>query len=356
MYDRTTGAVNQPWAIFYDDAFNQKRPAMRHYIGVDIGGTNIKIGIVNENGRPVASDSFATQASDGPEAIVATIKSQVASLVQKAGMSYSDMAGVGIGSPGPLDPTGGIIIATPNLKGWKNVPLRDMVSKATGLPAILENDANAAAYGEFWAGAGKGDLVKHLVMLTLGTGIGGGIVENGQLIRGKFGYAAELGHVIVQPNGRLCGCGQRGCIETYASASNVAKIAIERLNTHEPSSLKKVLEDKGKVSSKDVFEHATQGDKLAVKLVDETADYLALLCVNVCRFLDPQMIVFAGGMILAGDFLFDRIQASFKRQTWTIVDDQVRIVPAELGNDAGFIGAAAVAWDGDRRAALVMAK
>lgn len=329
---------------------------MRYFIGVDIGGTNIKIGIVNEEGKPVANDSFSTLANDGPQAVVASIKSQVDQLIQQAGMTKDQMVGVGIGSPGPLDVTGGIIVATPNLKGWKNVPLRDMVSKATGLPAMLENDANAAAYGEFWAGAGKGDYVQHLVMITLGTGIGGGIVHKGELIRGHSGFAAEIGHVIVKPDGRICGCGQKGCIETYASASNVARIATERLATAQASSLHDVLNEKGKVSSKDVFEHAVRGDKLALTIVDETADYLALLCVNICRFLDPQMIVFAGGMILAGEFLFERIRTSYQRQTWTILDDKVAIVPAELGNDAGFIGAAAVAWDGERRKALVLAK
>lgn len=330
---------------------------MRYYIGVDIGGTNIKIGIVGEDGKPVANDSFTTKADDGPQAVVASIKSELQKLVKRADMTSDQITGVGIGSPGPLDASDGIIVATPNLKGWNNVPLRDMVSKATGLPAILENDANAAAFGEYWTGAGKGDEVKHLVMLTLGTGIGGGIVTDGQLVHGRHGLAGEVGHAIVIPNGRLCGCGQRGCIEAYASASNVAKITNEQLAAGgQTSSLKPIYDAKGKVSSKDIFGHAEQGDKLALAIVDQTADYLGMLCVNVCRFLDPQMIVFAGGMILAGDFLFDRIRAAFKRQTWTIVDDKVKIVSAVLGNDAGFIGAAAVAWDGERRGALVTAK
>jgi glucokinase len=328
---------------------------MKHYIGVDIGGTNIKIGIVDEKGKALAHDSFSTDAQAGPQAVVNAISQQVKSLVGKAGMSLDELTGVGIGCPGPLDLKAGIVVAAPNLKTWKNVPLRDMVSKATGLPAILENDANAAAFGEFWAGAGRDENVRHLVMLTLGTGIGCGIVNDGRLIHGKHGYAAETGHTIIQPDGRLCACGQRGCIEAYASARNMAHLTEELLEQDTTSSLHEVFKAKGRISSKDVFTHAKQGDALALKVVDQTTDYLGILCVNLCRQLDPAMIVFAGGMILAGDFLFSRIRKAFDHHTWKIIKDKVTIVPAELGNDAGFIGAAAVAWDGDRHGALVLA-
>jgi glucokinase len=329
---------------------------MQYFIGVDIGGTNIKIGLVNEQGKPLAQHSFPTQSNTGPQAVVDAIASEVKLLAKQAGVAMSDIAGVGIGSPGPLDLNKGIVRATPNLSGWRDVPLRDMVSQATGLPAILENDANAAAMGEFWAGAGRDPEVRFLIMLTLGTGVGCGIVDDGHLIHGANSFAGEGGHVIVQPNGRLCGCGQRGCIEAYASASSVARIAIERLEAGEASSLQDLRKQGKEITSREVFQHAEKGDALALSVVDQTADYLGLLCVSICRLLDPQMIVFAGGMILAGEFLFSRIREAYNRHTWTILKDKVRIVPAELGNDAGFIGAAAVAWDGHRRGALVNAK
>lgn len=330
---------------------------MHHYVGVDLGGTNIKIGLVDEQGKPLAQDSFPSQISDGPETVVKNIAARVDALIRSAGVDRSRILGLGIGSPGPLDMETGVILSSSNLTGWNHVPLRDMVSKATGFAAILENDANAAAFGEYWGGAGRGSQIKHLVMLTLGTGVGCGIVNDGHLVHGTSGFAAEGGHVIVEPGpaGRLCGCGQRGCIEAHASASHVGHIAQDRVEAGEASSLRQVLDQGKPITSKDVFQHAQEGDTLALSVVDRTADYLGIQCVILCRLLDPQLIVFAGGMILAGEFLFSRIRESFARRTWKIVKDQVRIVPAELGNDAGFIGAAAVAWDGHKRGKLVLA-
>ncbi len=328
---------------------------MQYFIGVDIGGTNIKIGLVNEQGKPLANHSYRTQSDSGPQVVVDVIAKEIKLLVEQTHIAMSDIAAVGIGSPGPLDLANGIVRATPNLSGWKDVPLRDMVARATGLPVVLENDANAAAFGEFWAGAGRDPDVRHMIMLTLGTGIGCGIVDDGHLIHGRNGFAGEGGHVIVQPTGRVCGCGQRGCIEAYASASNVARITLERLKAGEPSSLERLLADGKEITAREVFEHAQKGDPLALDVVDKTADYLGLLCVSLCRLLDPQMIVFAGGMILAGEFLFSRIRKAYDHHTWTILKDRILIVPAELGNDAGFIGAAAVAWDGHKRGTLVYA-
>jgi glucokinase len=329
---------------------------MHYFIGVDIGGTNIKIGLVNEQGKPLAQHSYPTKSDDGPQPVVDAIANEVKLLARQNNIAMKDIAGVGIGSPGPLDLANGIVRATPNISGWRDVPLRDMISRATGLPAILENDANAAAFGEYWAGAGRDPDVRFLVMLTLGTGVGCGIVDDGHLIHGVNGFAGEGGHVIVEPNGRLCGCGQRGCIEAYASASHMARITIERLEAGEASSLQDLRKQGQAITSREIFAHAEKGDALALSMVDQTANYLGLLCVSICRLLDPQMIVFAGGMILAGEFLFTRIREAYHRHTWTILKDKVRIVPAELGNDAGFIGAAAVAWDGHKRGALVSAK
>jgi glucokinase len=186
-------------------------------------------------------------------------------------------------------------------------------------------------------------------MLTLGTGIGSGFVIDGRVLHGAHDMAGEAGHMIVAPGGRLCGCGQRGCLEAYASAPATVKRAVEALAAGEHTSLAQIWQGgTGTITAKDVFDAARDGDRLASRIAEETATFLGLACVSLCRVLDPQMIVFAGGMILAGESLFERVRKAFREQSWNILEDQVQIVPATLGNDAGFIGAAAVAWDAAR--------
>jgi glucokinase len=319
---------------------------MAHYLGLDLGGTNIKAGIIDASFHLIAHTSVPTEAGKGPDAVIENMAAAARSVASRANIDMGDIAGIGIGAPGPLDLVNGIVIAAPNLPGWKNVPLRDRIQKLTGRPAILENDANAAAFGEFCAGAAAGDEIRDMVMLTLGTGVGSGIVVNGKLVHGAFNLAGEAGHMIVNPEGERDGCGTHGCLEIYGSASHTARRATEAVAGGAKSTLSALLKaGPGKITAKDVFQAAEQGDALANQIVDETAKYLGIACVNFCRILDPRMIVFAGGMTLAGDFLFDRIRAAFKRHSWTIVEDRVEIVPATLGNDAGVIGAAAVAWD-----------
>jgi glucokinase len=217
-----------------------------------------------------------------------------------------------------------------------------MISARFGRPVFLENDANAACWGERVAGSGSG--INDMVFLTLGTGVGGGIVTNGQIVHGTSGEAAELGHIIIYPDVRLCGCGQKGCVEAYASASATAARAAEALQQGTKSSLKKVLEKNGKVTCKDVFEHAEKGDELAKQIVEQTAEALGLVCVSVLHVTQPQKIIFAGGMIAAGQVLLDRIRYYFKQHIWTIKpEDNVEICFATLGEDAGIIGAAALA-------------
>jgi len=318
---------------------------MAYYIGIDLGGTNIKAGVLNESARVLSKLSVPTQAEAGPDTVIDNIVTAAQTVAKNAQIPIDEIDYVGIGAPGPLDLEAGVVINAPNMPGWHNVSLRDRVAQKIGRPAVLENDANAAALGEFWAGIGQDESIRHLVMMTLGTGIGAGYVIDGRLVHGAKGRGAEGGHMIVMPDGRPCGCGQAGCIEAYASASNTARRAIERLETGDTSSLETITNAGNQVSSRDVFDAAKAGDDLALEIVDETAYLLAVACVNYCRMLDPQMIVFAGGMILAGDFLFDKIRTKFKELTWTAADDYVEIVAAQLGNDAGFIGAAAVARD-----------
>lgn len=318
---------------------------MGYFVGLDLGGTNVKAGVVDENAKVLAKVSQPTQAEGGPEAVTRVMAAAAAEAVSMAGLKMDRVDRIGIGSPGPIDFERGIVRATPNMPGWRDVPLRDLITSLTGRPSVLENDANAAALGEMWAGAGAGRGLTNFVMLTLGTGVGSGIIVDGRILHGAFAMGGEAGHMIVAPGGRLCGCGQRGCLEAYTSASATARRTVEALRAGESSSLARDFADRlDRITAKDVFEAAGKGDALANRIVDETATYLGLACVTLCRILDPQMIVFAGGMVLAGDQLFNRVRSAFRANTWTVVESRVEIVPAQLGNDAGFIGAAAVAW------------
>lgn len=324
---------------------------MKHYIGIDLGGTNIKTGLVDEEGGVIASSSTRTPRDSNPDKVIERMSDAAQAVAQSGGMSLADVQGIGIGSPGPIDLDNGVVIGMPNLDGWDCVPLRDRVSEATGLPATLENDANAAAFGEFWAGAGRDPNIRDMVMITLGTGIGTGLIVAGKIVHGAHGVAGEGGHMVVQPDGRQCGCGQRGCLEAYASASNTARRAEEALGREPQSVLHEIRQaSHGVLTSKQVFDAANAADPVALSVVRETARYLAVGCVSFCRILDPSMIVFAGGMILAGDLLFEMVRDNFIDNSWKVMSNRVRIVPAELGNEAGFIGAAAVACDADRTA------
>jgi glucokinase len=310
-------------------------------IGIDLGGTNIKIGCFDLDLKLLKKASLETAFSLGPQAVVERMAQTVEQLVGQCGFKTKDIAAAGIGTPGPADYKAGIIINSTNMPTFKNVPIRQMLSDAIGCPVAFDNDANVACLGEFVAGAGKN--ITDMVFFTLGTGIGGGIISAGKLIRGSSSNAAELGHIIIYPGGRLCNCGQKGCAEAYASANNTAKRAVEAISAGAKSKLAKVLKDKGEIDCKDVYEHLEKGDALAKKITDETAEALAILCINVLHTTDPQRIVFAGGMIAAGDNLLKRIKYYFDKQIWKLKKETVEICFATLGEDAGIIGAAALA-------------
>ena len=311
------------------------------FIGVDLGGTNVKIGCFDHELKLIAKTSVATKADMGPEAVVNRICETSEKLLAKNGLSADVIEAIGIGAPGPANYDEGIVTRATNMPKFKNTPLRDMVAQKLGKPVVLENDANAACWGEYVLGAGKD--IEDMVFFTLGTGIGGGVVVGGELVKGCGGNAAELGHIIIYPNGRQCNCGQRGCVEAYASASSTAARATEAVRAGERSSLKKVLEEKGQISCKDVYEHLAAGDKLAKKITDETAEALAIVCVNMLHVTEPKRIVFSGGMIAAGDVLLEGIRHFFKKHIWTLKAESPQICFATLGEDAGIIGAAALA-------------
>ena len=313
----------------------------KYTIGIDLGGTNIKAGVLDENGALIYRNPIETQAEHGFEHVFARLVGLVDQCIAGAQLSRSDIFAIGYGTPGPMSHKEGIIYASPNLPGWVNIPLRAKFSAATGLPVTLENDANAAGYGEFVAGAGKG--TRDMVMLTLGTGIGGGIVIDGRLQRGAHDNAAEIGHIVAVPNGRPCPCGQLGCLERYGSANAVAERLVEALEAGEDSVLKAGVQAGRLPTSADVARAARAGDALAARIWDETCMYIGIACVSIQHVLNPELIVIGGGLIRAGGQLIDGVRDHFKRQTWRIAKDQPRIEFATLGDDAGVIGAAALA-------------
>ena len=311
------------------------------FIGIDLGGTNIKLGCFDSQLNLICKTSAAIKPDMAPQVVVDKIAQTTEKLLADSGLSFEQIEAVGIGAPGPSNITDGVITAAPNLPKFRNTPLRKMLSDRFGRPAILENDANAACWGEYVLGAGKG--VNDMVFFTLGTGIGGGIISSGKLVYGSADNAAELGHTIIYPDGRKCACGQKGCVEAYASASSTAKRAAEAIEAGAKSSLKKVLDENGEITCKDVYEHLTAGDELAKKITDETAKALAIVCINMLHITEPKRIVFAGGMIAAGDVLLNRIKYFFNEYIWTLKKETVEIAFATLGEDAGIIGAAALA-------------
>ncbi len=310
-------------------------------IGIDLGGTNIKGGVCDHQDRLLVRASGETQAEHGVDHVLARMAGLVEDLVRQAGLRREQVLGVGVGAPGPMSHAEGIVYFAPNLPGWQNVRLRERFAGLCGLPVILENDANAAAFGEFSAGAGRS--VRDMVMLTLGTGIGGGIVLDGRLLRGHFDNAGEIGHTIAVPDGRPCPCGQRGCLERYASAAAVAERLREAVLDGADSVLADRVRSGDSLDARDVLAAMEGGDALAARIWDETCYFLALCAVNLRHLVNPELVVFAGGLIQAGARLLGPVRSHFERLSWNIAPDAPRIALATLGTDAGTIGAAALA-------------
>jgi glucokinase len=316
-------------------------------VGVDLGGTNIVVGALpldGGGGQVLALRSVATEAQRGAkyvvDRIIGLITETMDEVLAEQGGSRDDFAGVGIGSPGPLNRATGTVINTPNL-GWRNFPLRDLISNAVGLPATLDNDANCATYGEWWQGAGR--EVDTLVGLTLGTGIGGGIVLNGEIFHGASDAAGEIGHMTIEANGRKCKCGNYGCLEAYASGPAIALRAVEGLEAGAESLLPALvngrLED---ITAATVYEAVVLGDPYANEVMRETAKLLGAGIANMINVLNPEMIVIAGGVTRAGDHLFTPLRAEVRRRAFKSAQEACEIVSAQLPGTAGLVGAVAV--------------
>jgi glucokinase len=312
---------------------------VRYIVGIDVGGTNIVAGTVAQDGSEILGVlSEPTNAEAGPDAVVARIADLArASMAEAKGR---EIAGVGIGSPGPLDTKTGVVLLTPNL-GWVNMPLRDRVAGALGLPATLDNDANCAIFGEWWRGAARG--VEHVVGLTIGTGIGGGIVLYGDIYRGASDIAGEIGHMTIDSNGRRCKCGNYGCLEAYASGPAIAARAVEGIEAGADSTLPRLVGgDLRQVTAQLVYDAAQAGDEFALEVVRDTAKFLGAGVANIINIFNPQVVVICGGVTRAGDKLFVPLRGEVKRRAFKPAVDVCRILPGELPGTAGVWGAAAV--------------
>lgn len=305
--------------------------------GVDIGGTNLRAGMVPLEGAPPAAVvSAPTRPHEGPAAVVTRIAAMIRASIAQVGRGR--VAGIGIGAPGPLDRRSGTVLETPNL-GWRNVPLCDMVSRELGLPVVLDNDANCAAFGEWWLGAGRGS--DRLIGLTLGTGIGGGVVLDGEVYHGASDAAGEVGHMSVDFDGRSCPCGSRGCVEAYASGPAIAARAVEGIAGGARSALEAdVRSDPDAVTAEAVCNAAQAGDDYAIRILAETARILAVAVANLINILNPDTIVIGGGVAAAGDLLFEPLRDEVGHRTFRSARGACRIVPGELPATAGIIGAA----------------
>lgn len=312
-----------------------------YYLGIDLGGTNIKSGVVDDTGRPISSVSVATTAEQGPEIGLANLAEAGRLAVETSGLHWDDITAVGLGSPGTMDLGRGMLLDPPNLPGWSDLPIRKLLGDRLGKPTILQNDANAAAFGEYWAGAGRD--TRSLVLFTLGTGIGCGIVSEGRIIEGRHSHGAECGHIIIQmDNGRECSCGAYGHLEGYASATALVKRAREDLEQDASSILVDALR-RDALTSRAIAKAAEAGDALARRLMRETARYLAVGAVCLMHTIDPDLILFAGGMIAAGASFLAEIRNDIRALAFPTPADRTKVAYAELGGAAGFIGAAGCA-------------
>lgn len=317
-------------------------------IGIDLGGTNLKAAIVDQQAKIVKVQSRPTPDTHGVKDIVNEIVNLVETLKSEASIQPSDLQGVGIGTPGPLDIKNGRIVRSVNFPDFQDVPLRDLIQKKLNVPVFLDNDGNVAALGEYWAesvdGEDSSNLNDSLVMLTLGTGVGAGVILNGKILHGHFDNAAELGHMIMEPNGLHCPCGQRGCLEQYASASSVAKRVVDAIQLGESSTLSYAVHAGDSINAEDVSKAAKDGDTLCLGILDEACMYLAIACINIQHVYNPARVVLGGGLSLAGSFLIDRVQDHLQKHQWSIHDDMPEVALAKLGYDAGVIGAAGLVW------------
>lgn len=320
-------------------------------LAFDLGGTALRGALVESDGRVVAHASAPTMAGAGSEAVIGQIITLAGNLIAQS--PQAEIAGIGVGAPGPLDPKAGIVIAPPTLAGWHDVPLIDILGQHFGLPVRLENDANAAALGEWRFGAGRGS--GSLVFVTVSTGIGGGVVADGHIYHGRRGLAAEIGHMTITGEGDRCFCGAIGCFEAVASGTALGRRATRLTAAGDGSQLRRLSND-GDVSARHVVEAAQAGDANALELIEAEARWLGIGFTNLLHLYSPDLIIMGGGLSNGFDLLAPSIAAVVQQRAMPAYRD-VPIVRAELGDRAGLIGAASlILWEGEPGLALAMAQ
>lgn len=311
-------------------------------MGIDLGGTTVKFAILTTNGEIQQKWSIQTNILDEGTHIVPDIVDSINHHLHLYDMEATDFIGIGMGTPGSVDRQKGTVVGAYNLN-WKTTqPVKEQIEKGTGIAFTLDNDANVAALGERWQGAG--DNESDVVFITLGTGVGGGIVMEDDLLHGAAGCAGEIGHITVDPNGFECTCGKKGCLETIASATGIVRVARQLSEEYAgPSVLKQRLDNGEELTSKDVFELAEEEDQFALMVVDHICFYLGLACGNIGNLLNPSTLILGGGVSAAGEFLRSKVENYFKQFTFPQVTESTKIKLAQLENDAGIIGAASLA-------------
>jgi glucokinase len=314
-------------------------------LAVDIGGTKILTALFTPGGKMLASEVCPTLAAEGAAAVIDRLCSVIAGLMNSNNLKPSDLAAIGIACAGGVDSGRGVVVTpSPNMTGWSDVPLADIIREKFGVNTFVVNDASAAALGEHRYGAGKG--VKNLVLFTLGTGIGGGIIADGELYLGAVGGAGELGHMTIAADGPKCGCGNTGCLEMLASGRAVERDAIARLRRGEKTVLLDVVKgDIDSVTAEQVGAAARAGDPLAQDIISRAAFYLGIGMVNAVNIFNPELVVLGGGMAELGDIFIGPGRRMVRERAFSVSSAAVRIVTARLGNEAGVYGAAAFALD-----------
>ncbi|GAX02701.1 glucokinase [Secundilactobacillus pentosiphilus] len=311
-------------------------------IGIDLGGTTTKIAFVSREGDILQKWSIPTDVSENGKHIVPNIIASLKKTMTDSGYTKDQFMGIGMGTPGAVDIENGTVIGAYNLNWTTTQRVRDQIQAGVGLQLVLENDANVAALGEFWKGAGEKD--SDVIFVTLGTGVGGGVIAGGQLLHGINGGAGEIGHITVQPNGYLCTCGKRGCLEQYSSATGIVHVAKDMAAEFTGKSrLKELFDSHEEVTSKMVTYLADNGDILASRIVDRVSFYLGLALANCANILNPANIIIGGGVSAAGNTLLQPTTRYFQENSFPAVRDSTRLKLAQLGNDAGAIGASSLA-------------
>ncbi len=309
-------------------------------VGVDLGGTQIRAALADEQGKILRRASCLTLAEEGLEPVIGRIKGAIYEVMESA--ERGQVQGIGVAAPGPLDPWKGVIIEAPNLPGWENVPLKDIMEEEFSLPVVVGNDANSAAWAEQRFGAGQG--VADLIYITVSTGIGGGIIVDNRLLLGAQGFAAEVGHQTLEAHGPRCNCGNVGCLEVLAAGPAIARCAREFIRTGIGMAIADLVGgDLDKVTAKVVNQAAQAGDPIAIELFRQAGFYIGVGIVNLLHLFNPSLIIIGGSVTKAGDLLFEPIRATVReramaRYYW----ENTPIVPAALGDDVGLLGAVAL--------------